>query len=87
MGRDDSREERRVAPFVRKPRELELRVMPDCVQGHDIILGRPFTEAPDLSYERRGHDLIFAEIDPSMFLEKPEMEAKAAKTQFVERVR
>lgn len=35
-----------------KPRLITFRVVPDTAQHIDIILGRPFTKAPDLGYTR-----------------------------------
>lgn len=47
-----------------KQRVLTFRVVPDTAKQFDIILGRPFTEAPDLGYTRRGNELMFSEIEP-----------------------
>ena len=49
--------------------KLQLRIVPDDAQSWDVILGRPFTEALHITYERAGHNLIFANIDPSLFKE------------------
>uniref|UniRef100_A0ABD2X1B7 Uncharacterized protein n=1 Tax=Trichogramma kaykai TaxID=54128 RepID=A0ABD2X1B7_9HYME len=49
------------------PKEVEFRIVPDNVQRYDLIIGRPFTEALDITYKRVGYDLIFANIDPSLF--------------------
>ena len=50
-------------------KKVQLRIVPDDAQSWDVILGRPFTEALDITYERAGHNLIFANIDPSLFKE------------------
>ena len=52
---------------VLKPKRVAFRVVPDNVQRDEIILGRPFTEALDITYTRKGYDLTFANIDPSLF--------------------
>ena len=41
------------------PREVDFRVVPDTAQEYDVMLGRPFTEALDISYKRIGHELNF----------------------------
>ncbi|CAB0036475.1 unnamed protein product [Trichogramma brassicae] len=40
-----------------KPRKVVFRIVPDDVQRCDVILGRPFTELPDLMYTRCGNSL------------------------------
>lgn len=50
------------------PRELSFRVVPDDAQDTDVILGRPFTDAPDVAYHRVGNELIFEQMDESMFV-------------------
>ena len=47
--------------------ELSFRVVPDHVQDTVVILCRPFTEAPNLTYQRIDYDLTFADIDESLF--------------------
>ncbi|KAL7297124.1 hypothetical protein TKK_0009544 [Trichogramma kaykai] len=49
------------------PRVAEFRVVPDGAQRCEVIIGRPFTEALDITYKRVGYELIFADIDPSIF--------------------
>lgn len=46
-----------------KPRVPAMRIVPDTAQRYDVILGRSFTEAPDLTYTRVGDELTFAELD------------------------
>ena len=50
-----------------KPRRVVFRVVPDDAQSVNVILGRSFTEALDLTYTRYGYDLTFSEIDPTLF--------------------
>lgn len=50
-----------------KPREIEFRIVPDTAQDFDLILGRPFTEAADISYVRTGNELIFTNVDSDIF--------------------
>ncbi|XP_023247769.1 uncharacterized protein LOC111643795 [Copidosoma floridanum] len=53
-----------------KPRELILRVVPDEAQEFDVMLGRTFTETPDLSYIRKGDELIFADVESNVVKNK-----------------
>lgn len=53
-----------------KPREIELRVVPDTAQSYDVLLVRTFTEALDISYTRIGTELNFMNIDPDIFPDK-----------------
>ncbi|CAB0030550.1 unnamed protein product [Trichogramma brassicae] len=46
-----------------KPRKVVFRIVPDDVQRCDVILGRPFTELPDLMYTRCGNSLKFADVE------------------------
>ncbi|KAL7304746.1 hypothetical protein TKK_0002982 [Trichogramma kaykai] len=50
-----------------RPRVAEFRIVPDGAQRCEVIIGRPFTEALDITYKRDGYELIFADIDPSIF--------------------
>ena len=50
-----------------KPKEVKFSVVPDTVQGYDIMLGRSFTESLDVSYMRVGYELNLMHVDPSIF--------------------
>ncbi|KAL7292706.1 hypothetical protein TKK_0013829 [Trichogramma kaykai] len=54
-----------------KPKIVEFRVVPDNVQEYDLIIGRPFTEALDVTYKRVGYELEFSNIDPTLFHDRP----------------
>ena len=41
--------------------------MPETAQDLELILGRPSTEAPDISYTRVGYELVFENVDPTLF--------------------
>lgn len=45
------------------PRKMTLGIVPHTAQRYDIILGRSFTKAKDITYTRIGDNLTFAEID------------------------
>lgn len=49
------------------PKMVEFTVVPDTAQDYEVILGRPFTETPDISYTRTGNELIFSNVDEDIF--------------------
>lgn len=58
------------------PKLITFKVVPDTAQIFDVILGRSYTEALDICYERVGHNLYFKNIDPSIFDKENESKNK-----------
>ncbi|KAJ8685945.1 hypothetical protein QAD02_021738 [Eretmocerus hayati] len=50
-----------------KPKLVKFLVVSDEAQFWSVLLRRPFTKAEDVTYLRLGGDLIFANVDPTIF--------------------
>ena len=67
-------------------RKCEFIIVPDEVQEYDMILGRSFTEQPNVTYIKVGNTLQFREKNEFPFHAFPELESEPAFVRVVEDV-